>query len=89
VLDSLFRHHSEDYAHLTMVAEAFLSYPTTSTTDALACDLRRVKGSSATRAYLRRITTTFERFPIEIVAAPIQKLFRNGFSTRTPAITWP
>ena len=70
----LLKHYSEDYARLTVVAEALASYPTPSTVDALAGELRRVKGSSATRAYLRRIITTFERFPPAIVAAPIQEL---------------
>jgi hypothetical protein len=41
---------------------------------ALAAELRRVQGSNATRAYLRRIITPFERFPAAIVAAPIQEL---------------
>jgi hypothetical protein len=70
----LLRHYPDDYPRLKMIAEALASFPTAATVAALAAELRRVQGSSATRAYLRRIITTFERFPAAIVAAPIQEL---------------
>ena len=59
--------YSDDYARLAVIAEALWTFPTAATVDALASELRRVKGSSSTRAYLRRIIDTLERFPAQLV----------------------
>ena len=70
----LLRHYSNDYARLTSIAEALASFPTAATVDALASELRRVKGSSATRGYLRRIIHTLELFPAQLVDRQIEEL---------------
>lgn len=70
----LLRLYSEDYARLTLIAEALWTFPTTATVDALASELRRVKGSSATRGYLGRIIDTLERFPEELVEEKLWEL---------------
>ncbi len=70
----LLRHYSDDYARLTVIAEALWSFPTAATVDAFASELRRVKGSSSTRAYLRRIIDTLEYFPAHLVDEQIEAL---------------
>lgn len=70
----LLQQHSHDYARLTVIAEALQYFPTQATVDALASELCRVKGSSATRGYLRRILTTFDRFPAALVEDRIEEL---------------
>ena len=70
----LLQHYRQDYARLTVLAEALASFPTVATVDALASELRRVKGSSSTRRYLRRIIDTFERFPAILVEEHVQSL---------------
>jgi len=70
----LLKYYPEDYARLTQVAEALASFPTVATVDAIAAELRRVKGSSSTRSYLGRLIDTLERFPAKIADAPIQEL---------------
>jgi len=70
----LLRLYPEDYARLALIAEALASFPTAATVDALAAELRRVKGSSSTRGYLRRIIKTLERFPAPLAEERIQKL---------------
>lgn len=70
----LLLHYSDDYARLTAIAEALASFPAVATVDALASELRRVKGSSATRGYLRRIIDTLERFPAQLVDEKIVEL---------------
>jgi hypothetical protein len=70
----LLRQYPENYARLTLIAEALLSFPVAATVDALASELRRVKGSSSTRGYLRRILATFEQFPVQLVGEKIQEL---------------
>lgn len=70
----LLRYYPEDYARLTCIAEALASFPAAATVDALASELRRVKGSSSTRRYLRRIIETLERFPEELVEEQVQSL---------------
>lgn len=70
----LLRQYPEDYERLTVIAEALAFFPAAATVDALASELRRVKGSSSTRGYLRRIIDTLERFPAELVEATIQEL---------------
>ena len=70
----LLRQYSDDYARLTSIAEALGSFPTAATVDALASELRRVKGSSSTRGYLRRIIDTLEKFPAQLVDQRIEEL---------------
>ena len=70
----LLRQYAHDYARLTSIAEALGCFPTLATVDALASELRRVKGSSATRGYLRRVIDTLERFPLQLAAAQIAAL---------------
>jgi hypothetical protein len=70
----LLRLHADDYARLTIIADALWSFPTVATVDALAAELRRVKGSSSTRGYLRRIIKTLELFPAQLVAEKIHEL---------------
>jgi hypothetical protein len=66
--------YPENYARLTLIAEALWSFPVKATVDALASELRRVKGSSSTRGYLRQIIATLERFPAQLVEETIQVL---------------
>lgn len=66
--------YSDNYARLTLIAEALNSFPTEATVTAFASELRRVKGSSATRGYLRRIIDTLEKFPPQLVSEQIEKL---------------
>jgi hypothetical protein len=70
----LLRQYPEDYARLTLIAEALGSFPAVATVDALASEVRRVKGSSSTRGYLRRIIDTLEQFPAQLVEEQIQEL---------------
>ncbi|MGH6640436.1 MAG: hypothetical protein ACREBY_17780 [Polaromonas sp.] len=70
----LLRQYPEDYARLTLIAEALASFPAVATVDALASELRRVKGSSSTRGYLRRILETLEEFPAQLVEEKIEEL---------------
>ena len=70
----LLQHYREDVARLTELAKALSSFPTAATVDALSSELRRVKGSSSTRRYLRRIIDTLEYFPEKLVQEQIQSL---------------
>ena len=70
----LLRLYPNDFARLTSIAEALGSFPTVATVDALASELRRVKGSSSTRGYLRRIIDTLEKFPAQLVDEQIEEL---------------
>lgn len=63
-----------DYPRLTLIAEALASFPVPATVGALAAELRRVKGSSATRGYLRRIVDTLEQFPAQLADEQIREL---------------
>ena len=73
-LIGLLGQYPDDYRRLTLIAEALGSFPTAATVRALAAELRRVKGSSATRGYLRRIIDTLERFPPQLVEEQIHEL---------------
>jgi len=70
----LLKRYSEDYGRLTQIAGALEHFPSEETVDALASELRRVKGSSSTRGYLRKIIDTLEHFPEELTKEEIQKL---------------
>jgi len=59
-LIGLLHQYPDDYERLTVVAEALRAFESKATVEALAAELRRVPGSSATRRYLRRILQTFE-----------------------------
>ena len=73
-LVGLLGHYPEDYGRLTLIANALESHQTAATVEALASELRRVKGSSSTRVYLRRIIETLRQFPSELVAEKIDEL---------------
>ena len=73
-LIGLLGQYSENYGRLTRIAEALVSHPTAATVEALASELRRVKGSSSTRGYLRCIIATLELLPGELVDETIQEL---------------
>lgn len=70
----LLRQYPDDYARLTVIAAALSSFRTVATVNALAEELRRVKGSSSTRGYLRRIIATFGLFPAPLVEERIREL---------------
>lgn len=70
----LLQHYRQDYARLTVLAEVLASFPTVATVAALASELRRVKGSSSTRRYLRRIIDTIKHFPARLVEEQVQSL---------------
>ena len=66
--------HRDDYARLTVIVDALWSFKTAATVDALAAELRRVKGSSATRGYLRSIIKMLGLFPAQLVEEKIYEL---------------
>jgi hypothetical protein len=70
----LLTQYPDDYARLTLIADALWSFPTSATVDALAAELRRVKGSSSTRGYLRRIIKTLELLPAQLVEEQVREL---------------
>lgn len=70
----LLRLYSDNFARLTLIAEALASYRTEATVDAFAAELRRVKGSSSTRGYLRCIIKTLGYFPAHLVEETIYEL---------------
>ncbi len=59
----LLQRYPDNHARLTRIVESLASFPGPETVEALARELRRVPGSSATRGYLRRIVDTLGRFP--------------------------
>jgi hypothetical protein len=73
-LVGLLAQYPHDYGRLTLIAEMLSSFPSPATVGALASELRRVKGSSATRGYLRRVITTLERFPARLAEAQLLDL---------------
>ncbi|HET7865699.1 MAG TPA: hypothetical protein VFL86_14950 [Burkholderiaceae bacterium] len=62
----LLTQYPENYARLTVIAEMLAAFKVRATVDVLAAELRRVKGTSATRAYLRRIIDTLAGFPAQL-----------------------
>jgi hypothetical protein len=70
----LLKHYPDNYSRLTLIADSLALFPHSETVEAFASELRRVQGSSATRAYLRRIIDALERFPTELVDEHIQRL---------------
>jgi len=64
-LIGLLHQYSDNYPRLSEIAEALTSFPSAASAAALAAEVRRVKGSSATRGYLRRVIKTLEMFPAE------------------------
>lgn len=73
-LVGLLGHYPKNYQRLTLIAEALQWHRAAATVEALASELRRVKGSSATRGYLRRIIETLAQFPSELVDEKIDEL---------------
>jgi hypothetical protein len=74
----LIRQYREDYGRLTLIAEALWSFPSVATVDALASELRRVKGSSSTRGYLRRIISACPQTP----ETPVRRRSREFLAGR-------
>ena len=70
----LLKRYPDNYARLTLIADSLASFPRMETVDAFAGELRRVRGSSSTRAYLRRVIEALERFPRELAGEEMQKL---------------
>jgi len=66
--------HADDCHRLTLVAEALDAFPTEASVTVLVSEFRRVKGSSATRGYLRRILATLFGFPTPLVQAQLESL---------------
>jgi hypothetical protein len=74
----LLQYYPEDYSRLTLIADSLTAFPRPETVEAFATELRRVRGSSATRAYLRQIIATLELFPAELVEDQIRSLFSDS-----------
>ena len=70
----LIKRYPENYARLTLIADSLASFPCVETVNVFADELRRVRGSSATRGYLRRIIDALERFPDELAGNEIEGL---------------
>jgi len=66
--------HSNEYSRLVLIVNALESFERPETVKALASELRRVKGSSLTRRYLRRIIEVLGRFPSELAGETIEQL---------------
>ena len=66
--------HPENYARLTIIADALEWHRYPETVHAFASELRRVQGSSSTRSYLRRIIRALAIFPPELTEETIQIL---------------
>jgi hypothetical protein len=70
----LLKHYSDDCARLAVIADSLAAFPHRSTVEAFANEIRRVRGSSSTRAYLRQIIEALGRFPAELAEKQIQSL---------------
>lgn len=68
------RRYPEDYARLTIIADALESFQYPETVLALASELRRVQGSNSSRRYLRQVIDTLTQLPLEMTADAIQSL---------------
>ncbi len=66
--------YPSNYDRLASIADALEYYPHPETVRVLASEFRRIPGSSATRAYLRRIITVFDRFPADLVLDQVHEL---------------
>lgn len=51
----LLTQYPQNYARLAIIAESLAAFPTAATVDCLASELRRVKGSSATRDLMGKL----------------------------------
>ena len=74
VLLGLIFYHANDYTRLTLVVDSLESFKCPETVQAFASELRRVKGSSLTRSYLRRIIEALGRFPPELARETVEQL---------------
>ena len=70
----LLKRHPDDYGRLLIIADALSAFPCQETVELFASELRRVKGSSSTRAYLRRLIEALEHFPIALTEATVRRL---------------
>ena len=70
----LLRCNSDDYERLTLIADALEHFQHPEAVQAFATELRRVRGSSVTRRYLRRIIDALKSFPPELAGETIQSL---------------
>jgi hypothetical protein len=70
----LLKHYSDDFARLAVIADSLARFPNRSTGEAFAMELRRVRGSSLNRAYLRQSIDALGRFPAELAEEQIQSL---------------
>jgi hypothetical protein len=68
------RRYPENYERLTLIADALEWFQYPETVQAFAGELRRAKGSSLTRRYLRRIIEALKQFPPELACEAIQSL---------------
>ena len=70
----LLSRNAANYSRLTQIADALAAYPSPETVSAFSAELRRVRGSSATRAYLRRIVEALGAFPPQLTEEAIFSL---------------
>ena len=63
----LLRYYEHDLGRLEVIVEALRAFRNERCATALFHELRRVKGSNATRRYLDHVITTLTRFPVHMV----------------------
>jgi hypothetical protein len=76
-LIGLLHQYPDDYLRLSAIAQALSACPTEVTAACLAGELRRVKGSSATRGYLRCVVDALEGFPAAVAQHHLISLARD------------
>jgi hypothetical protein len=70
----LLKRHPDDYGRLIIIADALSAFPCRETVELFASELRRVRGSSSTRAYLRRLIEALELFPRALTDEAVRQL---------------
>jgi len=70
----LLKRHPDDFGRLFIIADALSSFPCRETVELFASELRRVKGSSSTRVYLRRLVEALEQFPRALTEEAVRRL---------------
>ena len=73
-LIGLLQHFPENFERLTIIADSLEWFHYPEAVEALASELRRVRGSNITRRYLRRVIDTLVQFPPELVSETIHDL---------------
>lgn len=68
------KHYPNDYKRLTLIADALEWFHCPATVLAFESELRRVKGSSLTRRYLRRVIDALKQLPSDLTRETIQSL---------------